>query len=150
MQHPSYRHTQWLWLLWIVLPAATAAVVAAALAAAGGVGWAVVALVVAADLAVLLLLGCLTIELDDREIAWRFGLLGWPRWSLPLQDIAGAELAPSSPLEGWGIRRTRDGMLYNAAGMRTVRLVTTDGRRLRLGTDEPERLLGFLQARLRR
>jgi len=39
-------------------------------------------------------------------------------------------------------------MLYNAQGLRAVRLRLRDGRTLRLGSDEPERLAAFITARL--
>jgi len=148
MRTPSYAHSQWMWPLWVALPAASAAGVIALLADLGPDDARVAIVVAVAGLAVLLVLGKLTVEIDDALLQWRFGLLGWPRWRLPLADIAAVEKAGSTLAEGWGIRRTREGMLYNASGRLAVRLRLRDGRTIRLGSDEPERLAAFIAARL--
>jgi len=50
---------------------------------------------------------------------------------------------------GWGIRWTPRGWLYNVSGLAAVELTLTDGRRLRIGIDEPERLCeAIAQARM--
>jgi len=41
---------------------------------------------------------------------------------------------------GWGIHLTPSGWLYNVGGARAVQLDLHNGRSLRVGTDEPERL----------
>jgi hypothetical protein len=57
---------------------------------------------------------------------------------MPLDQIAAVEAAHSTVLEGWGIRFTREGMLYNAHGRQAVRL----------GTREAQRLLQALRPRI--
>ena len=144
----AYRSEQIARLVWLVgaLPLAGTAVV---LIVTGhpdaGRGS---AMLLATGIAVVALFGRLVIEVDGGAVRWRFGYLGWPRWSLALTDIVGVERASCTWLEGQGIRRTREGWLYNAGGSGTVRLTLHDGRRLRLGSAEPERLAAFIAARL--
>lgn len=95
-----------------------------------------------------LLLGRLVTELRGDGLRWHYGWLGWPRWRVDLDDIVAVEPARSSWIEGWGIRTTGEGMLYNSFGTRAVRLTLRDGRRLRLGTRDPQRLAQLLRNRL--
>ncbi len=148
MRHAVYTRTQWLWALWLLLPAINVAVGASMVFEKGIVWWLPVALVVVLTLTALVLLGRFTVEVGEGWLEWHFGLLGWPRWQLPLDDIVSATPARTAWLEGWGINRTRSGMLYNAQGLQAVRLRLRDGSTLRLGSDEPERLAGFITARL--
>ncbi len=95
-----------------------------------------------------LLLGRLVTELRGDSLRWHYGWLGWPRWRVELDDIVTVEPARSSWVEGWGIRTTGEGMLYNSSGTQAVRLTLRDGRRLRLGTRDPQRLAQLLRDRL--
>lgn len=97
---------------------------------------------------VMLVLGRLEIELRRDSLCWRFGWLGWPRWRVPLSDIVAVEPARSRWREGWGIRFTREGMLYNSHGTQAVRLTLRSGRRLRLGSQEPQQLIRALAPRI--
>lgn len=97
---------------------------------------------------ILLLLGRLVTELRGDSLRWHYGWLGWPRWRVDLDDIVTVEPARSSWFEGWGIRTTGEGMLYNSSGTQAVRLTLRDGRRLRLGTRDPQRLAQLLRDRL--
>ena len=106
------------------------------------------AAIVLGQLAVLAGMSHFELSVDGEAVRWRYGLFGWPNWTLPLADIRQVEPARSSWIEGWGIRRTKEGMLYNARGPGAVRLTLKDGRRLRLGSDEPERLAAIIAARL--
>ena len=83
--------------------------------------------------------GALTVRLQDDQLQVRFGL-GFPRKSLPLGEIAAVEVTRTTFLEGWGLRRTRRGWLYNVSGFDAVLLRLTNGRTLMVGTDEPRRL----------
>lgn len=95
-----------------------------------------------------LLLGRLVTEVRGDSLHWRFGWLGWPRWRHELDDIVALELTRSRPLEGWGIRFTTEGMLYNSHGLQAVRITLRNGRRLRLGSQAPQRLIQALETRI--
>ena len=62
------------------------------------------------------LIGSLKIRLDDHLLCWNFGFLPWPVWRVELSQIERVELCETRAVEGWGLRFTKEGMLYNAAG----------------------------------
>jgi hypothetical protein len=96
----------------------------------------------------LLLMGRLCIEVDSQELRWFFGWFGWPGGRVRLADITRVEMAAMRWSEGWGIRRTREGMLYNLSGRQTVSIVCGNGEHLRLGSQDPARLIAAISARL--
>ena len=149
MRTPAYSHSQAMWALPLVTLPGVGIGAATALAAAQpeDAPW-LVAVFVAIPLAILLAFGRLRIELDARQLEWQFGFLGLPRWKIELADVAAVEVVRTTWADGWGIRRGREGWLYNAAGFGAVRLRLRDGRSIRLGSDEPERLAAFVAARL--
>jgi hypothetical protein len=68
---------------------------------------------------------------------------------IALSDISRAEVRTYRPIReygGWGIRWSRAGMAYNARGDRGVQLELKDGRRVLIGSQEPERLLAAVRA----
>ena len=136
-----YRHTQ---VGYVTLGATTMAAIGVASMAVRHdrpVLWVVVALLVLLGV----LFSSLTIEVADGELRSHFGPGFWrKRWVIT--DIASAELVPIRSWEGWGIRFTTRGMLYDVAGTKSVELRLRSGTRFRLGTDEPERLLAALHA----
>ena len=148
MRHAVYGRTQAVKLLWAILLPVTVGVGVSLLAKDGMAGWPGVALLLVVNVTLLLMLGNFTVEVGEGRVEWRYGVLGWPRWPAALDDIVDVEVTMSSALEGTGIHRTKTGMLYNAQGRQAVRLRLRDGRTLRLGSDEPERLAGFITARL--
>jgi hypothetical protein len=81
----------------------------------------------------------LTIQITDRTLRWCFGP-GMFRKELALAEIAAVEVTRTRLLEGWGIHRTSRGWLYNVSGFDAVLLRLSGGKRVLLGTDEPERL----------
>lgn len=152
MSEVNYERTQWLRMLWWLLPLPVAALGWYWLSGAPSVypsnpvlGWVLAAVLPATGL---VMLGTLTVRVDDRSLRWHFGFIGWPRWHLALSDIAAVEVARTHWFEGAGIRFTREGRLYKAAGKGAVRITLHNGSRLRLGSDEPERLAAFIAARL--
>ncbi|MEA2707314.1 MAG: hypothetical protein QOH22_2102 [Gemmatimonadaceae bacterium] len=91
------------------------------------------------------LFSSLTVEISDGELRFHFGPGFW-RKRYPLAEVADAEVAQSSWWEGWGIRVTPRGMLYNVSGTGAVEIKLRSGRRLRIGTDEPEVLVQAIRA----
>lgn len=92
-------------------------------------------------------LSSLTIEVNDHEVVSYFGPGFW-RKRIPLGDIANAARATSSPAEGWGIRVTPRGMLYNVSGLDDVEITLASGERFRLGTDDSDNLVAALEKHL--
>jgi len=93
---------------------------------------------------VLLLLFCLlfsslTIEVDATELRHYFGRRFWLK-RIPLASIGDVVEERSLWYEGFGIRTTPDGMLYNVSGFRVVAIHLHSGVRSRLGTDDSSAL----------
>ena len=87
----------------------------------------------------------LTVEIDAAHLRFRFGV-GLIRKRIPLAEIVAVEPVRNSWLYGWGIHRTPHGWLYNVSGWEAVEITLTSGQRLRLGTDEPQKLAQVLRA----
>ena len=88
----------------------------------------------------------LTVRIVGDELAWRFGHLGYPRGRVKLGDIASATITRTTFWEGWGIRLTRRGWLYNVSGNDAVLIARHNGKAFLLGTDEPRKLKTALDA----
>ena len=86
----------------------------------------------------------MTIEVINGELRHHFSFGFWLK-RVQLDEIESAAAATSSWIEGWGIRATFRGMLYNVSGTRAVEVRLRSGRQFRLGTDEPEVLLAALR-----
>jgi hypothetical protein len=151
MRTPSYSHSQGLWPLWVILPLVSSSVAAKGLPAGGTDRAIAVVIAVMLPVIALAVFGRLRIDLDASTLEWQFGYLGFPRWRLPLADIASVTPVRTGWTDGWGIHYRRgQGWLYNARGFDAVRIDKRDGSVVRLGTDEPERLVSFITARLPR
>jgi hypothetical protein len=85
----------------------------------------------------------LTVRIEGDALHVAFGL-GWPRRVLPLADISAIEATRTRWFEGWGIRSTARGWLWNVAGFDAVLLRLAGGKTLLVGTDEPQQLLAAL------
>lgn len=148
MRHPVYERAQSLVALWFILPTTLAVASISVMGASGDAALGVLGILFAVHTLLLAVFGRLLVQLDSRALEWRFGWLPWPRWRVPLDRIERVEVVHTRWYEGWGIRFTGQGMLYNAHGFGAVQLHLRGGRRLRLGSPEPERLADFLRARL--
>jgi hypothetical protein len=71
------------------------------------------------------------------------------RRSIPLDEIKSFEVREYSPLReygGWGVRFSpKHGTAYNVSGNRGVQLVLMSGKRVLIGSQEPERLANALR-----
>ena len=92
------------------------------------------------------LFSSLTIEVTDTTLRWWFGPGFW-RKQVPLAEIANAQPARTTVIEGWGVHFTRRGWLYNVSGFGAVAIHLKSGRRFVLGTNEPDRLASVLRER---
>lgn len=91
------------------------------------------------------LFSSLTVSVDSQALRWHFGPGFW-RKRVPLAEIAGVEAVRNRWWYGWGIRAIPEGWLYNVSGLDAVEIGLTNGRRIRIGTDEPARLVEAIEA----
>jgi|SRR5579871_1042093 len=81
-------------------------------------------------------------EVRSDALSVRFFLL-WPERLIPWNEIQSAEPVTYNPLleyGGWGVRFGRNGRAYNVKGSRGVQLVLTNGKRILVGSEQPEAL----------
>lgn len=141
-----YQSRQFLKLLWLFLPLFTIGMVLFDMREQSlSLLPRALLIVLLVNIVILSMFGYLQIQLDSQVLSWSFGLVAWPRWNLPITEIARVEVCETQWFEGKGIRFTREGMLYNAAGRGAVRIFKTDGSRFRLGSSEPEMLCAQIQ-----
>lgn len=139
----TYRHTQIGWVLLVFLAAGAGIVVFAA----GKTGWSTAASSVLTLLIVVALLFCtLTVSIRGGEIECRFGP-GLICKRIPLAEVRGALPVRNEWYQGWGIRLTSNGWLFNVSGLDAVEVELADGKRIRIGTDEPQTLANAIRAR---
>ncbi len=89
------------------------------------------------------LFASLTIEIDGTELRWRFGP-GLIRKRISLTEVSQYKPVETSLAEGWGIRLSRFGWLYNVAGYSAVAIQLHSGTQFALGTDDPAGLIAAL------
>jgi protein-S-isoprenylcysteine O-methyltransferase Ste14 len=88
----------------------------------------------------------LTVEIKDNNLVCRFGH-GLIRKRISLSDVNEVRLVRNPWYAGWGIRWIPGRYwLWNISGVRAVELVLKDGKRFRIGTDEPELLVKAIQS----
>jgi hypothetical protein len=145
----DYRHAQPFTVLWVMLPLTALAITALALKQRDPAVFGVLALSWGLCLTALALLGRLAIEVRSDVLHWGFGYLGWPRWQVRLNEIARTDIGRPSAWRGAGIKGLGSNRLYNASmGGPALQLTLRDGRRITLGTPEPDRLEAILRARM--
>ncbi|MCY3022359.1 MAG: hypothetical protein NTW87_25545 [Planctomycetota bacterium] len=91
----------------------------------------------------LLLFHSLTVTVSDQELEIRFGV-GLIRKTYPTSLLQSCEIVRNSWLYGWGIHKMRGGWVYNVSGFDAVEITLSDGRKARIGTDEPRELAGVI------
>ncbi len=84
----------------------------------------------------LLAMSSLTVEVDRHALRVRYGI-GWPRFTLSLDGVEEAVPIRTRPWNGWGIRLTPTGWLLNVSGLDAVEVRYRNGRRIKVGTDDP-------------
>lgn len=86
----------------------------------------------------------LTVTVDEAAVRLRLGI-GLVRVSVPLADIAAAEIMDGSWYHGWGMRFIGDGWLYRVNSLKTVEFKLKNGRRCCIGTNDPAGLLAAVK-----
>jgi hypothetical protein len=140
----QYKHTQFGYIT--VLALGTALIAMAVLLASSfhWIGLASFALL----LACLVAFASLTVAVNRDSLRLWFGpgVLGR---SIPLRQIAAVQVVTNSPLMGWGVHWIWSGWIYNVSGLHGIELRLKDGRRVRIGSDEPEALALAVEQALR-
>ena len=150
MRGPTrYDHTQRGWLHWLLVAlAALFACSAIAVREEGPAPW-----LLAAVTAVMAVLAFCFAHLNVRdtgsELEIGFGPLRVFRRRVRYAEIATAEPGRSALIDGWGIHWTPGrGWTWNIRGFGCAELTLRDGRTLRIGTDEPDKLAAFVRSRV--
>ena len=147
----SYRHKQTgtLMLLGLGVGVIATAVVSALVGARQPSLVVVPAVVMFVLLVCMLLFASLTVEVDRERVRLAFGP-GVIHKEFRVRDIRAARAVRNPWYYGWGIRLTPHGWLFNVAGADAVELEFDSGRKVRIGTDEPEVLARAVQEATRR
>ena len=82
------------------------------------------------------LFATLTVRVDTQMLRIRFGL-GVIRQNFLLEDIETVCAIKNPWYYGWGIRYTPRGWLYSVSGLSAIELQMKNGRKYRIGTDDP-------------
>lgn len=93
----------------------------------------------------LLMMSALTVTIDHQFLRVRFGP-GVFFKKFPLSEITACGSKYKTYIWGWGIRYYFGGWLYNIAGFKSVEIIFKNGKKARIGTDEPEKLAAAIQA----
>jgi len=87
----------------------------------------------------------LTVEIKNKTLTCQFGL-GFIRKKIPLPTVQEVREVRNPWYAGWGIHWVPGKYwLWNVSGFRAVELVFKDGKRFRIGTDEPESLIRAIE-----
>lgn len=131
-----YRHTQTGWVT-LTGMAAGLVIVGVALVNADENGIALVVLVLL--IVAMATYSSLTVTVADDTLELRFG----PRLvrkRYRLADVESSRVVRNRFYYGWGTRLTPHGWLYNVSGLDAVEVEFKTGKKVRIGTDEPQTL----------
>lgn len=87
-----------------------------------------------------------TVAVTNETLTASFGW-GWPRRTLRWDEATAARIVKNRWWYGFGIRWFPGGTLWNVWGLDAVEFDLVKGGRLRIGTDEPERLMAALSGK---
>ena len=142
-----YDHTQYGYLHWILLLAAGITFVAAPLATEPSTRI-ILASATGAVVLAAAMFAWLRVYDEDERLVLRYGPLPAFRKRFRFADITAVQPGRTSVLDGWGIHWIPwRGWTYNLWGFQCVKL-SLGGKTVRIGTDDPEGLAAFLEAKL--
>lgn len=88
----------------------------------------------------------LSVTVDTERVTVRLGI-GLIRRTIPLAEIASAEIEKGAWYGGWGLRWTGKGWFWTVSSLDAVTLRLQNGREFLIGTDDPQGLLAAVNAR---
>jgi transcriptional regulator with XRE-family HTH domain len=86
---------------------------------------------------ILCIFSSLTTRVENGFIKWNFGV-GLISKAVPISRVLTNRPVRNKAWWGIGIRVIPGGWLYNVSGLRSVELVLDDGKRIRIGSDDPD------------
>ncbi len=89
----------------------------------------------------------LTVTVSKDFIRLRFGV-GVINKKFAIAEVESASIVRNKWWNGWGIRITPHGLLYSVSGYEAVEIQVKSGKKTRIGTDEPKRLLAAIETAL--
>jgi len=98
---------------------------------------------------VVLCFASLTVTIENDAVQIRFGPLGLIRKKWLLSEIVSATPVTNPWYYGYGIRWTPHGPLYNVAGSGAIEILLVSGKKVRIGTDEPDLLARVISRAIR-
>lgn len=143
---PAYRHRQSSFVMSTAALFGVLAVIASVVASPRPAVFAALALAAVILIGLTFGFSSFTIEVTGDEIVWFFGPGLW-RKKIARSEIVSVAAVRNPWWYGYGIHRTPRGWLYNVGGRDAVEIALVNGRRLRLGTDEPAALVAALGGR---
>ena len=142
---PHYRHTQTGYVLIYSLGGGLVVSLGLAIWLQGSGALSLVAWIVPATMAVCLALSySMTVSVDNEALRLYFSF-GWFRKGYPLNEIALTKTVRNHWLHGWGIHWVGNGWLYNVSGFEAIEVTLSNGKKVRIGTDEPAVLEAAIQ-----
>jgi hypothetical protein len=90
----------------------------------------------------------LTVWIDLEFVHIRFGPGAWKK-KFPLSEIVACQPIKTQWLDGIGIHWVGSGWLYNIAAGDAVEMLFKNGKKARIGTDEPEKLVAAIKSVLK-
>ena len=137
----TYRHTQLgRTLLYPMIAIASVLAIIAVLFAAARLAFLIAILV----LSIPAIFYKLTIAIDDVYVRAIFGP-GFTFRKIKLSNVEACEPIRIRWWYGWGVHLTPYGWLYNVSGWDAVAITLRNGRRVSLGTDQPEELCAAIR-----
>lgn len=94
-----------------------------------------------------ILFSSLTVIVNNNSIEIKFGS-GLIRKKFRFEEIESCTVVKNRWWYGWGIRKIPKGWLFNISGLDAVELLMRNGKVYRIGTDEPQELIEFIQKKL--
>lgn len=89
----------------------------------------------------------LAVAVSEEAVTLCFGI-GLIRIRIPLKEVVRTSVVENPWYYGCGIKYIGKGWLYSVSGRQAVELEFKNGRRARIGTDDPEGLLKAIKQRL--
>ena len=83
------------------------------------------------------MLSGLTVRIDDEFIHIIFGQWAF-RKKYPLNRIRSCQPVRTRWIHGWGIHMYKNGWVYNISGLDAVEIELDSGKKIAIGTDEPD------------